>query len=196
MAFPSSRGLRWLLMAAAASVSAIALLIADPSGALLFRGIGLAGMVLFALSVAIMLLTFRKARRLSPWMLLTSATISVVCTATFFALAGAPLSRLMVVLATAVGAMVGIGWSLTNLLFVDGGSVRARGNLWYLAVWGLSLALTQVAALAGGRTPYAVAVVSFIGMGVAVGNSLGLVLRYARAQRLARAAAPVTAGAT
>lgn len=196
MAFPLSRGLRWLLMAAAVLISAIALVVVDPSGALLFRAVGLAGMVLFALSVVIMLLTFRKARRLSPWMLLTSATISVVCTATFFALAGAPLSRLMIVLATGAGGTVGIGWSLTNLLFVDGGSVRARGNVWYLAVWGLSLALTQVAALAGGRTPYAVAVVSFIGMGVAVGNSLGLLLRYARARRLVRPAATATAGAT
>lgn len=184
----SSRWLRWLLITVAVLAAAFVLLVIDPSGALLFRVVGLIGMALFALSIVTMLLTFRKARKLSPWSLAIGAIVSVLCTWIFFALAGAPLSAAAILLAVAAGAMVGIGWSLTNLLFIDGEAIRARGNIWFLAVWALSLLMTQAATLAGGQTPYAVALVSFLGMGLAVGNSLGLLARYARA----RAAHPVS----
>ena len=184
----SSRWLRWSLVGIAVLTSAFLLLVLDASGALLFRIVGLVGMALFALSIVTMLLTFRKARKLSPWSLLIGAVVSVACTWIFFALAGASLSAVAIVLATAAGAMVGIGWSLTSLLFIDGGAVRARGNVWFLAVWALTLMMTQAATLAEGRTPYATALVSFLGMGLAVGNSLGLLARYARTRRLLRAA--------
>ena len=188
----SSRWLRWLLITVAVLAAAFVLLVIDPSGALLFRVVGLIGMALFALSIVTMLLTFRKARKLSPWSLAIGAIVSVLCTWVFFALAGAPLSATAIGLAVAAGAMVGVGWSLTNLLFIDGEAIRARGNIWFLAVWALSLLMTQAATLAGGQTPYAVALVSFLGMGLAVGNSLGLLARYARARRLLRAAIPAS----
>ena len=178
----SSRWLRWLLTAVAVGAAAFVLLFIDPSAALLFRVAGIVGMALFALSIVTMLLTFRKARKLSPWSLAIGAVVSVLCTWIFFALAGAPLSAAAIGLAIAAGAMVGIGWSLTNLLFIDGEAIRARGNIWFLAVWALSLLMTQAATLAGGQTPYAVALVSFLGMGLAVGNSLGLLARYVRAR--------------
>ncbi len=188
----SSRWLRWLLTAVAVGAAAFVLLFIDPSAALLFRVVGIVGMAMFALSVMMMLLTFRKARKLSPWSLVIGAVVSVVCTWIFFALAGAPLSAAAVGFAIAAGAMVGVGWSLTNLLFIDGDTVRARGNIWFLAVWALSLLMTQAATLAGGQTPYAVALVSFLGMGLAVGNSFGLLARYVRARRLLRAASPAS----
>jgi hypothetical protein len=175
-------------MAIAVLAVAFVLLVFDPSGALLFRVVGLIGMAMFALSVVMMLLTFRQARKLSPWSLGIGAIVSVLCTWIFFALAGTPLSIAVIMLAVAAGAMVGVGWSLTNLLFIDGEVIRARGNIWFLAVWALSLLMTQAATLAGGQTPYAVALVSFLGMGLAVGNSLGLLARYVRA----RAAISVT----
>jgi hypothetical protein len=185
LAFPQ-RWLHWLVSAFLVLVGVAVLLVIDPSAALLLRTIGLLATILFIVSVVLMLLTFRKARRLSPWMLTISAIISVVCTSLFFSLTGAPVSSGVVVTAIVAGLMVGIGWSLTNLLFVDGKDVRARGNLWFLAVWGVSLLLPQIAALIGGRTPYAVAVMSFVGMGLAVGNSLGLVARGRSARRQSR----------
>ncbi|KAA5595979.1 hypothetical protein F1193_15940 [Blastochloris sulfoviridis] len=125
---------RWLLIGVATLAGASVLLIIDPSAALLFRVVGVIGTTLFVLSIAIMLLTFRKARRLSPWMLVLSGAISVVATSVFFALTGTPLPGAVMMLAIVAGALIGIGWSLTNLLFVDGETVRARGNAWYLAV--------------------------------------------------------------
>lgn len=188
----SSRWLRWVLICVAVLIAAFVLLVIDSSGALLFRVVGLIGMALFALSVVTMLLTFRKARKLSPWSLVIGAVVSVACTLIFFTLASVPLPITAILLAACAGAMVGVGWSLTNLLFIDAGMVRARGNIWFLAVWALTLLMTQGASLAGGKTPYAVALVSFLGMGLAVGNSLGLLARYARARRLTHAAISIT----
>ena len=188
----SSRWLRWVLIGVAVLIAAFVLLVIDSSGALLFRVVGLIGMALFALSVVTMLLTFRKARKLSPWSLVIGAVVSVACTLIFFTLASVPLPITAILLAACAGAMVGVGWSLTNLLFIDAGMVRARGNIWFLAVWALTLLMTQGASLAGGKTPYAVALVSFLGMGLAVGNSLGLLARYARARRLTHAAISIT----
>jgi hypothetical protein len=183
-----SRWLSWALVGVGVLLAMFVLLAIDLSGRLLLRCIGLIGTTLFVLSVAMMLLTFRKARRLSAWMLVLGASVSLVCTSAFFALTGTSASAAAVVLAAAAGLMVGIGWSLTNLLFVDGADVRARGNLWFLAVWGVTLVLPQLAGLTGGRTPYAVAVMSFVGMGLAVGNSLGLQARLRTARRRARSA--------
>jgi hypothetical protein len=184
---PFPRWLIWALVGIAAVLAMFVLLAIDPSGRLLLRCIGVVGTALFALSVAMMLLTFRKARRLSAWMLVLGAGASVVCTGLFFAVTRTPASASVVVLAAGAGLLVGIGWSLTNLLFVDGADVRARGNLWFLAIWGVTLALPQLAGLTGGRTPYAVAVMSFVGMGLAVGNSLGLLARLRTARRRSHA---------
>jgi hypothetical protein len=180
------RWLRWTLVGIVSLLAVLILLAIEPSGRLLLRTFGLIGTALFILSVAMMLLTFRKARRLSPWILAVGTGVSIVCTSVFFTLTGTPAATAVVVLATGAGLMIGAGWSLTNLLFVDGDEVRARGNLWFLAVWGVTLVLPQIAGLMGGRTPYAVAVMSFVGMGLAVGNSLGLMARWRAARRQCR----------
>lgn len=178
-----ARILRWLLIAAAVLLALFVLLVIDPSGALVMRAIALAGLALFCLSVLMMLVTFRRARRLSPFGLAIAALTSVAGTGAFLWLAGTPVATGTAALAVAAGGMIGAGWAVTNLLFVDGDAVRARGNLWFLAIWGVSLALPQLAALAGGRAPSGMAVVALLGMGLAVGNSLGLIARYRAARR-------------
>ena len=146
----SSRWLRWVLIGVAVLIAAFVLLVIDSSGALLFRVVGLIGMALFALSVVTMLLTFRKARKLSPWSLVIGAVVSVACTLIFFTLASVPLPITAILLAACAGAMVGVGWSLTNLLFIDAGMVRARGNIWFLAVWAL-ISADDAGRVVGGR---------------------------------------------
>jgi hypothetical protein len=104
----SSRWLRWVLIGVAVLIAAFVLLVIDSSGALLFRVVGLIGMALFALSVVTMLLTFRKARKLSPWSLVIGAVVSVACTLIFFTLASVPLPITAILLAACAGAMVGV----------------------------------------------------------------------------------------
>ena len=175
---------RWLVLGASLLAGASMLLLIDRSGKLLFRVVGLMGTVMFAFSILAMLLTFRKARRLSPWMLSLTAMISMACTLFFFSLTGSPLSGAAAAIAAAVGFVVGIGWSLSNLLFVDRELIQVHGTLWSLAIWAFSIAIPQLFGILGQRTPLSAALFSFFGMGLTVGNSLGLVRRYVSARGL------------
>ena len=174
--------LRWIIIGGSLLIGALILLLIDGSGKLLFRIAGLIGIVLFAVSVIVMLLTFRKAKRLSPWMLALTALISVVCTLFFFWMTGSPVSKLIAAIAACIGFAIGIGWSLSNLLFVDREIIQIRGTLWSLVIWALSIAIPQLFAILGYRTPYSAALFSFFGMGLTVGNSLGLIKRYVNAR--------------
>ncbi|HRK25065.1 MAG TPA: hypothetical protein PLQ11_08950 [Beijerinckiaceae bacterium] len=175
---------RWLLMGLVAAAAGVALLVIDPTAALLFRVVGLVGMALFALSIVVMLLTFRRARTLSAWALLFSALSSILCTGLMARFGGVSLATAMMVLSAVAGGLVGIAWALTNLLFVENETVRARGTLWFLAIWALTLLVPQAVALAGARTPQAMMILSFFGMGLALGNSLSLLVRRSLALRL------------
>lgn len=175
------------------AAGAAVLLIVDPSGRLLMRVVAVAGMAMFALSVILMLLTFRKARTVQPLMLVISAATSVMATLAFQWLAGTALGGATQGLAVAAGLMLGIGWSLTTLMFIDGDAVRMRGTLWYLLVWALTLLLSQGVALSGLRSPHTLALMAYVGMGLAVGNSAGLIVRALRARR--HFAAPGVMGA-
>lgn len=175
-----------LLIAAGSLLSgALILFVLDRSGKLLFQAIGLLGTAFFAFSVILMLLTFRKARRLSLWVLAGSALISIVCTLLFYALAPAPLSTAMALTATTVGLGAGMVWSLSNLLFVDRENIQIRGTLWSLVVWAVSIAIPQLLGIFGYRSPVSAALFSFFGMGLAVGNTLGLSKRCSCARRIA-----------
>lgn len=176
---------RVALGVAGLGAAAATLLLIDPSGRLLMRALAIGGMVMFALSVAIMLLTFRKARAVQPLMLAISAASSVVATLAFQWLAGNSLTGITQAAATLAGLMLGAGWSLTTLMFVDAHAVKMRGTLWYLVVWALTLLITQAVALSGLRSPHALAVMAYVGMGLAVGNSAGLIARAVLARRQA-----------
>lgn len=178
---------RWLLRALAVAIAAGVLVLIDPSLRLLFRVASILGTVLFVVSVVVMLLTFRKARGLEALPLVVTALLAVATTTIFFAFAGPPLGRLVVMLAVLAGLVVGIAWSTTGLVFVEGRLVRTRGTLWFLAVWALTLALPQILAAAAGRTPATAAVAGFVGMGLTIGNAGGLIAR-ARAARAGLAA--------
>ena len=187
------RVLRWVGLALALLALALGLLALDPTGRLLGRAVAFAGTALFILSIGAMLLTFRTAKRLSPAALCLGALVSVATTIGFHCWAGAPLGLPMLGLATLGGALAGIGWSMTSLLFVDpaetgAGAVRARGDLWFLAAWAATLFLPQVIAHAGARTPATLTLLSFLGMGLAIGNAAGLLLRGRAALRASRAA--------
>lgn len=175
---------RWLVLGAALLAGAALLLLVDRSGRLLFRVIGLLGTAMFAFSILAMLLTFRRARRLSPRMLALTALVSPGCTLFFFSLTGSPLTAAAATVASGAGLAVGVGWSFSNLLFVDRELIQVRGTLWSLAVWALAIAIPQLFGVLGYRTPYSAALFSFFGMGLTVGNSLGLIRRYFSAREL------------
>jgi len=164
---------------------AVSFLTTDPLATFL-RLLSLAGVVLMLLSVAAMLLTFRTARQVAPAALLASLVTTLVSTFLALAIAGAMPSRLATIVALLGGGLLGAAWSLTPLLSIDGAGVRMRGTTWYLAVWALLFAASQGVATFAGRTPVIVAILTLIGVGLAGGNTLGLLWRIQRTGAAAR----------
>ncbi len=166
-----------------AALAAISLLTANPLTTFM-RLIAFVGVAMLLFSVAVMLLTFRRAREIVPAALLASLVVTLVSTFVSLALTHALPSSAIVFVAVLGGALVGAAWSLTTLLFVDGAQIRMCGTVWYLAVWALTLSFNQGATLLTGRTPVVMTVLTLVGTGLAIGNTLGLIVRARQAEAL------------
>jgi len=147
------------------------------------------GVVMAAFGAVVMLLTFRSARTIAPGALAVSMATTLTTSALSLALAQGRPSWTVVFATLAVGALTGGFWSSTLLLSADGAAVKARGTLWYLAIWAATFAVNQVFAGFTGATPVLGALALTFGAGLSLGNSLGLILRVLRVSRR-RANAP------
>jgi hypothetical protein len=156
---------------------AVVALRADPLATFL-RVISIGAVVLMVLSVAIMLLTFRKARKISPLMLSISVAISVLCLTIYSLILNVSMSFGLWMLALIAGGALGVAWSITNTLFNDAGTIKARGNIWYLAIWAAVFAINQLVTIVTGRPPFIAIVMLLISTGLVLGNTGGILRRY------------------
>lgn len=157
-----------------------------------FRLISIGGTAMLILSVAMMVLTFRKAKTIEPVALLLALAISVV--GTLFSLWFGRLPTTSMLLAAVVaGSLIGVGWSLTTLLFIDNTEIRGRGTAWYLVIWGLTFAMNQIGALVFGHVPAAMTLLMLASAGLTAGNTLGLVIRVQRVAAFVSGVPPAAA---
>jgi len=148
---------------------------------ILLRLFALAATGLFLLATAVMLLTFRRARRVTAVGLLVPALLSLAILALYCVLLGAAPSTAMFLVAFATGGALGSAWARTHRLFRGrDGAVRSQANIWYLAVWAAVLALNQFAVLAAGRSSRVLVGLLVLSTGIAVGNALVLLGRLHR----------------
>ena len=158
---------------------------------LLLRLFGIAATAVFVVSVVVMLLTFRRARRLTTSTLVVPALLSLAILALYGLLLRAMPSAGWVVTSLVAGTAVGAVWARTHAVFrARDGGIRSRGSLWYLAVWAVVLTLNQLVVLVAGRSSPALMGLLVFSTGVAIGNGLGLLRRV---QRLKVAVALVAA---
>ena len=143
--------------------------------------VSFAGVVLMLFSVAVMILTFKKAREVVPAAMLASLAAALIGTLISLTFAHAVPSSTLILLALLVGGGLGALWSRTTLLFVDQGRIRMRGTIWYLAVWALTLAINQGVSIMTGRAPLIVSCLALAGAGLAIGNTAGLIFRANKA---------------
>lgn len=168
-----------LLIGAAIALLFISLFFEEPLK-VFFNLLAIAGTGMMLLSVASMLLTFRQARGLEPVALLVSLAVSVASTLVSLWLSASLPSLFVLLLGFAVGGAAGTVWSRTTLLFIDGGEVRGRGTLWYLAIWAASFAISQVVTAVSGQSAGVATFMMLASAGLAAGNSIGLIIRVRR----------------
>lgn len=181
-----------MLIAALAALAVASLFFAHPLQTF-FRLISIGGTAMLILSVVMMVLTFRKAKTIEPVALLLALAISVVGTLFSLWFGGRPPATPMLLAAVVAGSLIGVGWSLTTLLFIDNTEIRGRGTAWYLVIWGLTFAMNQIGAMVFGHVPSAMTLLMLASAGLTVGNTLGLVVRV---QRVAATISPMAPTAT
>jgi hypothetical protein len=145
-----------------------------------FRVLSLAGTGMLLFSVAMMILTFRKASTVKPGALLVSLLITLLTLSVQMLVSPVLPPMIVALLAFSAGGMIGFGWSRTRLFFVDGAEVRCRGTAWYLAVWAGTFALNQLMGSLSGGAPAAVAGSLLVGSGIVLGSTGEQLLRWRR----------------
>jgi hypothetical protein len=145
-----------------------------------FRVLSLAGTGMLLFSVAMMILTFRKASTVKPGALLVSLLITLLTLSVQMLVSPVLPPMIVALLAFSAGGMIGFGWSRTRLFFVDADQVRCRGTAWYLAVWAGTFALNQLMGSLAGGAPAAVAGSLLVGSGIVLGSTSEQLLRWRR----------------
>ena len=163
-------------------IAAASLFSANPS-AFFFKVLSLLGTGMLLVSVALMILTFRKASEVKPGALAVSLAITLVTVAVQLALRQSLPPVAAGGLALAAGMLLGGGWSRTRLFFVDGETIRCRGTAWYLAVWAGVFALNQLSAALAGDVPAAMTTAMLASSGIVAGSTGEQLLRFFQVQR-------------
>jgi hypothetical protein len=136
------------------------------------------GIVLLLFSVLIMLLTYRKAKKISPLSLIFSMLISLTSLIIYMELLKVRLPILLWMAAFAAGGLMGIGWSLTSRLVWIKGLIKSQGDIWYLVVWALVFVVNQLIVLFTGRPVQVAMIMLLTGTGLVMGNSSSTLIRF------------------
>jgi hypothetical protein len=147
---------------------------------LFLRLMAIGGTVLFVLSILIMLLTFRKAKKISPVSLVISMLVSVISLGIYSLFIPVHLAAAVKVWALASGILIGTGWALSTPLNLKDGLIKREGNVWYLAVWGLIFVVNQLTIAVTGRPPQIAMALLLSGTGIVLGNSASFIAMFYR----------------
>jgi len=177
--FPINSTAKWKKgLIAAAIILPVSGIIMALNFDLFLRIVALAGTLLFIFSIAAMLLTFRKSKKISPGALAISMATSLVTLWVYAFFLGFHLTSLTRMLAMLCGAMIGVGWALTTPARLNNGIVERAGNLWYLVVWAAIFALNQLITILTGKPPQVAMILLMFGTGTVIGNSVTLIAMF------------------
>jgi len=144
----------------------------------IYRLVSLLSIGLTVVLIIVMLLTFRKERRIGALSLLISAILSLIMLPVFILLSGARLNLLIGLPLLMIGLLVGVLRAFATRIYYRGDHVVGKHSLWFLAGWGLSMVLAQLLALAGSRLLADVALMPmYLSTGTQVGIAGNLLLR-------------------
>ena len=172
----SGRALKLWVIAALACFACLIIMAVNFN--LFLRLVAIGGTVLFVLSIAMMLLTFRKSKKIAPAPLVISMIMSLVTLWVYALFFGVHFSGTVKFMGLLSGILVGIGWALTTPVRSNNGIVEREGNAWYLAVWGLVFAINQLTAAITGRPPQIGMVLLLLGTGIVLGTSGTFIAKY------------------
>lgn len=140
--------------------------------------IAIGSLVLLGLSVLVMLITFKRAKKISPLSLIISMLVSLTALVIYSGLLGARLPAGYWLAALAAGAATGAGWSLMSRLVRREGLIKSQGNVWHLTVWAAVFAFNQLVVLLTGRPAGVAMAMLLISTGLVLGSSCTVLVRF------------------
>lgn len=142
---------------------------------LFFKIVSICSLLLCALSIITMILTFRKEKRVSVLTLTFSILVSMITLLLYSSLLAVPVSQTIFSLLIGCGLLAGGAWSMTTKLSMNNGQVKKRGNIYYLLIWGGIFILNQLITIFTGRPPKVAILLLILSTGLVVGSN-GLIL--------------------
>ncbi len=143
------------------------------------------GMTLLAvLGVALKIVTFRRARRITAPGLLTSMGLSIFVFAIYLLVLGVALPAMLFLLGFFAGFWVGWLWAGTESLLREEDGVKVRGAWLSLLIWAGIFLATQFLTVVTGQVPLGMAILMLLGTGITVGYSLKQLFGYFRLRRI------------
>lgn len=146
-----------------------------------FRIIGYLSIPVVLVGVAVAIWTSLRERPLRGRTLLLTAGIGAGFLIVHDLLRASEVSRPLGWLVAAVGGVLGLVWAGRSQLRSAGNQILAKGEAWYLAIWGLAVVVAQVSALRllADDTSLGIHAV-YLATGLALGVNVGLWARLAR----------------
>jgi hypothetical protein len=135
-------------------------------------------LLVFVLSVALLILSFRKPKKISVLSLILAILVSLITLTVFsFLIRYHPSIWLLVAMGCA-GLLIGIVWSQTTRIYVENGKVMSRNSVWYLVVWGAIFALTQLISIVTNRPPPVIMALLIMSTASVIGMNGRIIRRY------------------
>jgi hypothetical protein len=144
----------------------------------LLKIVSIAMLVLFVASVILLVLTFRKPKKVSIPSIALTIIISLVTLLVFSSITAYEPSFWMWLPMVAIGATIGWYWARTTRLFVKESRVYSQNSVLYLVVWGAIFAFSQLITIATNRPPGLAMALLIVSTATVWGTNSNIIKRY------------------
>jgi predicted RNA-binding Zn-ribbon protein involved in translation (DUF1610 family) len=145
---------------------------------IIMKIISIVFLIIFILSVALLVFTFRKPKKVTLLSLMLPVLISLITFTVYSFFIHYRPSILLLIGMGFAGLSIGIIWSQSTLVYAETGKVMSRNSIWYLVVWGGVFALTQLISIVTKKPPSIVMALLIMSTGSVIGMNGQMMRKY------------------
>lgn len=134
--------------------------------------------MLFVASLALLVFTFRKPKKVSMLSLVITIAISLLTLVIFSVLINYDPPLWMWLLMAAIGMAVGYFWARATKVFAQDNRIMSRNSIWYLVVWGAIFTCNQLITILTNRPPDIAMALLIISTATVWGTNASIMRRY------------------
>jgi hypothetical protein len=156
---------------------------------IILKTISIIMLIVFILSIVLLIITFRKPKKVSIPSIAITIVISLITLIVFSSLTQyAPPAWLWLFLVV-IGIAIGIFWARTTRVFTKDNQVMSQNSILYLAVWGGIFAINQLITIATNRPPDVTMALLLISTGTVWGTNGAIINKYFKIKAVSQPAA-------